>query len=121
MKITGWTWCGNPQYEEINGTWAVGEHPVDRDVIRPLIVDELRKRGYKFCGFYHQGGDYGTPIIDGKYTVLYSYRSWGGIMADAYEIQDEDGTAYCAWAWMPPDGEESIFPNPTDYERGLLP
>ena len=113
MKITGWTYIGDQRYQEINGTWNIADSPYDRDVIRPLIINELRKRGYKFSGFYHQGGDYGAPIIDGKYTVLYSYRSWGGIMAEAYNIPDEDGMAYCDWAWNAP--EKEITPRPDDY------
>ena len=75
MKITGWTYIGDQRYQEINGTWNVDDSPYDRDIIRTLIINELRKQGYKFSGFYHQDGDYGTPIIDGEYTVLYSFKA----------------------------------------------
>lgn len=114
MRVTGWTRVGNPDYTEINGTWAIGDCPYDREELRPLIVKELRDRGYKFSGFYHQDGDYGAPIIDDKYTVLYSYRGWGDIIAEAYQLDDSDGMAYCVWAWNNP--EEQVTPDPSDYE-----
>ena len=104
---------GDPNYIEVGGLQAVDDPQIDWDELHHLIVDELRSRGYKFCGFYHQDGDYGAPVIDGKYTVLYSYRGWGGVMAEAYQLDNSDGMAYCEWAWSAP--EEQVFPNPSDY------
>lgn len=106
MKITGWTWCGDPEYVDIDDSGI----QYDSEELRNLIVSELRNRGYKFTGFYHQGGEYGTPIIDDKYTALYSFRSWGGIIEDAYPLHPGDNMAYCYWAWTEPDGEKEIVP-----------
>lgn len=114
MKVTGWTWWDNPEYEDM---FPIGP---DRDCdkfeeVGALVVSEMRSNGYKFSGTYHQGGDFGVPIIDGKWLYQCSCRSWGHIMAMAYpdEIDDRDGYGYVKWAWMNPDGQKSVVP----YER----
>ena len=114
MQITGWTYWDDPAYELIDGLWELEEAPYNRDYLRQLIIDELKKRGYQFGGVYHQDGDFGVPIIDDKYTVGYSYRGWGDIMASALGLQDD--MAYCDWAWTNPDGEREVFPNEQDYK-----
>lgn len=114
-KITGWTNYDDQNYKKISGTY----YKVDDEKIklRKLVVDELKKHGYKFCGFYHQRGRYGVPILDNKYILTYTYRSWGDIMAEVLNLNDpKDNMAYCNWAWAPP--EEQILPKPSDYEEG---
>jgi hypothetical protein len=117
MKIIGWTDFDNPQYKEmypIGGFGTVEQH----EEIANIIAKELRDKGYKFNGYYHQGGDYGVPIFDNGMTYQCTFRTWGGIMARAYpdEIDNSDGLGYVEWAWTIPDGQEIIVPCESDYE-----
>lgn len=107
MKITGWTDADNHKYINIDESGF----EFDELELRDLIVQELRAHGYKFTGEYHQYGRYGLPIIDGKYTVMYSQRMWGGIMEEAYPLHPGDRMAYCYWAWDVPEGEEQVTPS----------
>ena len=114
MKITDWTWYGNPKYKELDGTWIMpgqqGQAEYDMAAVRELIVREIKEKGYKFTGSYHQNGDFGCPVLDGKYIVLFSCREWGQIIEDAYKENPGNKMAYCLWAWVPPDGAEEILP-----------
>ena len=116
FRVTGWTDGVADGQVMVNGLFDDGSG-IDRDVLRPVIVDEIRKRGYKFSGFYHQGGEFGRPVINDRYVVLYSQRGWGGIMAEALNLDNSDGLAYCDWAWENPHGEHAVLPRPQDYER----
>ena len=116
FRVTGWT-------DTIGHTQILvdGRHDdnidVDRDALRHVIVAEIRRRGYRFNGVYHQQGEFGRPIINDKYVVMYSQRSWGGIIAEALQIDNSDGMAYCDWAWGNPHGEYPVYPRPKDYGR----
>lgn len=72
------------------------------------VIKELRENCYHFTGNAHQNEDYGTPIIDDKYILCLSQRSWGALMADAFpnEIDNSEGLGYIKWAWTVPEGEE---------------
>lgn len=97
MKVTSWTNWNDDRYPEI---------PIELyEEARGIVVSELRKHGYKFTGGYHQYGDYGAPVIDGKYKMTWSQRSWGGVMAAAYPDTVDD---YTKWAWVAP--EEMVVP-----------
>ena len=110
MKITGWTYWDNPEYQEIFSTEEASWDNVNK--VKQLIADELRKCGFKFNGYYHQDGEHGVPVIDDKWVYQCSCRTWGGIMAMAYpeEIEDDDGFGYMTWAWLPPSQEEMVVP-----------
>lgn len=72
----------------------------------------------KMTGYEHQ--TYGIPLIKYKtetYAFSLSCEKWGQIMAEAFEPDKEDETAYFNWAWSRPDGEKSWI-NP-DYEKKL--
>ena len=116
FRVTGWTHAIGHEQVLVDGLYddCLG---IDRDTLRPIIVEEIRERGYKFSGFYHQGGEFGRPVINDKYVVLYSQRGWGGIMAEALNLDNSDGLAYCDWAWENPHGEYAVLPHPNDYER----
>ena len=115
MKITGWTWYENPDFEEMF-PFESDHKPEEINEVQKMIAAELRNKGYKFTGSYHQDGDYGAPIIDGTKIYMCSCRTWGSIMALAYpdEIDNSDGYGYVKWAWLPP--EQSIVPKLSDYE-----
>lgn len=102
MKVTGWTYWEDDRYEEI---------PIDKyDEARRIVAREMRERGYKFTGNYHQNGDFGVPVIDEKWLLTMTQRSWGHMMVEAYpdKIDDTDGYGYCKWAWVAP--EEMVIP-----------
>ena len=110
MKIIGWTEWDNPKYKEM---FSLGEK-IDwnkLEKVKEIIAKELRDKGYKFAGDYHQNG-YGVPVFDDGTVYQCTQRGWGGIMADAYpnEIDNSDGYGYCQWAWSPPEGQKSILP-----------
>ena len=109
MKIVGWTYWGNPQYKEMfpldgSHTWE------QREEVENIIAKELRDKGYKFTGNYHQNGDYGVPIFDNGMVYQCTQRTWGGIMVDAYpdEIDNSDGYGYLKWAWL--TSEDQVVP-----------
>lgn len=113
MTITGWTnWFDDNRYSELPNTAGTVEDA------KAAVAEELRKRGYKFTGDYHQNGEFGVPIIDGIWLYKCSQRHWGHLMTEAYpdEIDNSDGRGYVQWAWMKPDGQEMITPNPEDYK-----
>lgn len=117
MKIVGWTnWHyeheANVKYKRFDPeTWEEVEK------IEQIIAEELREKGYKFTGDYHQNGDYGVPVFDCGKVYQCSQRDWGNIMAMTYpeEIDNSDGFGYCKWAWVAP--EQMKVPDPGDYVK----
>ena len=112
MKIIGWTWHGNPDYQEMypigfnvkpNTDWSRAE-------VEQTIINELRDKGYRFTGDYHQNGDYGVPVFDNDLVATFTKRQWGALMYRAYP--DEEGYSetleYCKWAWDWPDCDEEM-------------
>lgn len=102
MKIIGWTWYGNPEYKEMfpiglevnpNCDW-------DREEVKQVIAEELRRCGYRITGDYHQNGDYGVPIFDNNMVATFTFGEWGGIMYKAYPEEDyPKGMEATKWAW----------------------
>lgn len=113
-QVTGWTAMDddNAQYVQASGSFLLDDNPpeLDMSAVRDAIIAEICRCGYRFTGGYHQNGKYGVPIINDKYVIHYTQRGWGDIMADALNLPDEDGYAYCKWAWLPPEGEKNICP-----------
>lgn len=112
MKIIGWTWYGNHEYKRLCcNTYEQIAH------IEKIIATEIRNKGYKFTGDYHQEGDYGVPIFDNGMIYECSKRVWGDIMVQAYpdEIDNIDGMGYCTWAWLAP--EPMVVPKESDYSK----
>ena len=104
MKVTGWTTFENNDYYDIQDA--------TEDEFREMldtVVNELRTKGYKINGFSHQNGY--APIIDDKWLFTVTFRMWGAIMRDAYDIPDHDHMAYCKWAWGNPKNEKEILPS----------
>ena len=111
MKIVGWTEWGNPNYKEmfpIGGTYR----PAEFNSVTSIIAEELRGKGYKFTGSYHQNGDFGVPIFDTGEVFQCTQRTWGSVMVKAYPdaIDNTDGLGYTVWAWIAPEPE--IVPGP---------
>lgn len=97
MKVTSWTDWDDERYSE--------DIPSDMyEEARDAVAAALRENGYKFDGYYHQGGAHGVPVLDGKWKYTCSFRMWGSMMVRAYpdEIDNSDGLGYCEWAWSSP-------------------
>ena len=117
MKIIGWTWYGNPDYQEMYPIGAETNCDWDRTEVIAVIANELRKKGYRFTGDYHQNGDYGVPLFDNGMVATFTQRTWGQIMYLAYpeDKYKEQGYEYLKWAWIQPEGEELIIPTENTY------
>lgn len=88
-KVIGWT-----KYDAYHRDW--------RDITRTeeewadaeqAIVDEIRRRKYKFGGNYHQYGKTGCPVMSDGSLFMVSMRGWGDIMSRVW------GGDYCEYAW----------------------
>lgn len=107
MKIVGWTHWDDLRFHDMD--------PLSQEEssqIKQLIARELRKKGYKFNGYYHQDGEFGVPVFNDGTVYQCTYRTWGEIVAMAYpeEVRDcPDGAEYVFWAWH--HGEQKcVFP-----------
>ena len=110
MKITGWTDFWDVRFEDAAKA-GVSEFREMREVIKK----EIKEKGYKICGYSHQNGY--APVIDNKWLFSVTFRSWGRIMQEAYDLPDEDGFGYCIWAWSKPSGEKEVLPRRENDEQ----
>jgi len=73
-----------------------------------FIKNYLVNNKIKMTGAEHQ--QYGVPLIENKGTVyafILSYDNWGRLMAEAYDPDNENESAYQKWAGERPEGETS--------------
>ena len=81
--------------------------------IDKIVKKEIIDHKYKFSGEHHQYGKCGLPVfkVDDKYFYnMWSFRSWGGLMADCWN-EIEETTKYCYMDfYMWPDRNESVLP-----------
>ena len=106
MKLTGWTDWSNEDYIDA----ADDTDSETYKAIEKAVIEGIRENGVQFTGGYHQTGDFGCPVVDEKYILRCSFRGWGYIMAEALKLPNEDGTAYCQWAWRTPSGKTPVYP-----------
>ena len=80
-------------------------------LIEKEIKNQIIKNKYDFSGEHHQYGKCGCPVfeLDGKLGyALYSYRAWGGLMADCWnEIEETIKYDYMDF-YMWPRSEDSV-------------
>ena len=74
------------------------------------LCEEIRKHGYKFDGPYHQTGKMGTPVVEGDLYMTFSYRAWGGVMADAWSCVDKVAYHYMDFYMMDQYSDEFKTP-----------
>lgn len=104
-KIIGWTHY-NANYKSYDFDarsqieWANAEQ---------AVVDEIRRKRYKFGGNYHQYGLYGCPVFEDHTVFMVSMRHWGSIMARVW------GGDYCSYAW-----EDDMGRVPNKKAEGLM-
>lgn len=115
MRVIGWT-----NWDDSRDIHTYRNDPLYNDR-RNAVIRELREKGYRFSGSYHQNGEYGVPVFDDGKALAVTQRSWGAIMADAFPKEvGTDEYAYCVWAWINPEycpPSESLLPN---CEREIL-
>lgn len=71
--------------------------PRQHQLMEMAVVDELIRKQYRFSGEAHQSHPFGTPILDVNGKRVYftaSWRAWGGIMAEAMTIVDNENYNY---------------------------
>ena len=110
MKIVRWTFWKDPEYPEAD--WD----PNDENNPYVLsIIDAIRNPGCRFDGYGHQYNRYGVLVFDDGKQYAASMREWGYIMAKALGIEGDD--AYLIWAWDPPEEEQLVFPDPSEWNE----
>lgn len=105
MKVTGWTFWGNPIY--LSWFDSAPRPRTDAEVLlaKQTIAKALRENGYRFTGTAHQMIRGCTPVIDDTWCFEVSMRMWGEIMQMAYP---ETTGSYADWAWLA--AEKEVFP-----------
>ena len=104
MKVVGWV-DQDSSYPNV----CSGFH-VPKEYITPLC-DEIKEKGYKFCGITHQNYEKGCPLFSNGKVLRCTQRTWGDIMAMCWEKNyAEDKYAYVLWAWDVPDRFQICVP-----------
>ena len=80
-----------------------------------IVVDCIRRNGFKFGGFYHQGGEFGMPMFDNGTVFFVSLRHWGHLMYEAWEPDGDDPYGYAFYAWDYEVGECKYPASETDF------
>ena len=98
---------GMPE-EEYSRLWADAER---------VVVDCIRRNGFKFDGNYHQYGEFGMPLFDDGTVFFVSWRHWGHLMYRAWNPDGNDSMGYCKYAfgWDIPEEEYKYPQSETDF------
>jgi len=80
-KVIGWTDYSDRRFKDYDQS---------REAYNALIED-IRKNGYKFGGDAHE--DY-VPVFNDGTAARFSWRGWGGVMADAWQPDNHDPYKY---------------------------
>ena len=112
MKILKWSLWD----DEYTDMWYKNHHcemsytPVEENI----VIEQIRAKGYKFPGAYHQNGAHGVPYLDNGKIFMVTPRHWGQIMAKAYpeefkEVPMEE--AELKYEWFNPGMQETyVYP-----------
>ncbi len=88
FEVIGWT-----HYED--DTYPI--HRGDYGAVDLAVEEAVRAGGYRFGGDTHQGGETCTPVLNDGTRVLYSFREWGYVMAEALSLYTDNGLNYMEW------------------------
>lgn len=64
-----------------------------------IVIEEIKKNGYLFHGYYHQNGEHGCPVFDNGKQFRTTFRAWGSIMQEAHPELIGGGNGYIIMAW----------------------
>lgn len=107
-KVIGWTNYDNEKYPCFDGSND------EYAAAYSAVVDEIREKGYRFSGDYHQWGESGSPVLNDGTLFILSMRGWGALMSEAVEPDNSDSMAYMNWYMdcLPLHGEErrTVYP-----------
>ena len=94
--------------EEYSRLWAEAER---------VVVDCIRRNGFKFSGDYHQYGDFGMPLFDDGRIFFVSWRHWGHLVYRAWNPDGNNPMGYCKYAfgWDIPEEEYCYPKSETDF------
>jgi type IV secretion system protein VirD4 len=73
-----------------------------------FVKEHLVKNNIKMTGAEHQ--KYGVPLIEDNgniHAFTLSYGNWGKLMAEAFDPDNKDKSAYLKWSGKRPEGEAS--------------
>lgn len=73
-RIVGWTEYDDFMVEAEEPSYAATN----------IVIDEIKKKGYKFSGWAHQELTNGVPVFNDGKKRLFSARTFGGLMAAAH-------------------------------------
>ena len=120
MKVTGWCKYKSNIYNSYKELDSITEDNLIKEYngedVEECIIKELKDKGIRFDGPYHQNGDYGIPIIDDKFVVMGSYRWWGALVAEADGLKRD--FAYMDWYMVDEEQEKKVcLPKPEWYSK----
>ena len=100
-RVVGWTYYDNPDVEPTGCSEAALQ----------AILRDIREHGYKFTGWEHQELSSGVPVLNDGFKRIFSQRSFGAVMAQAYG--DFSRMGYTRYAFHEPfDSEPTHMPPP---------
>ena len=111
-RVIGWTNYDDESVPDKAGCLGFAE--------RHAIIDDIRAHGYLFSGWDHQEMWDCTPILNDGKKRCYSQRSWGGIMAEAYECTGDYDYARFTFSESL-DREKCVYPKNSNYPRATTP
>lgn len=102
-EIIGWTHGADPRFSEITD-------PLKRAYLATTVIKEIREKKYTITGLDHLGNNGYVPVFNSGEKFCVSDRTWGGIMAQAFNEDNSDGEAYVSWLFFSPNGVKEHFP-----------
>lgn len=107
------------KYEVIGWTDNENDYPVHKwgtAPVRAAIIREIKKHGYLFGGDKHENL---LPVLNDGTLVSYSWRGWGGVMAEAH---GKEGDCSYMFAYMDSriDPKLRKYPQVVDIDPALI-
>lgn len=109
LKVIGWIDYDDTYFETARGT------------IYELraVAKEIKENGYKFGGNDHEDHSCCCPVLSNGKALRLSWRSWGYVMAMAYDLKTKDGDYnYILWYMGEYGPEERVFPPRKELDYG---
>lgn len=88
------------KFQVIGWTYYEDDYPVhegDEESVIRAVIEAIREGGFKFGGNSHDSALSGVPVLNDGTMACFSWRTWGGIMAEALRLPNNNGMAYTVW------------------------